>query len=421
MNGKTKVALSGVIAAVLAISLVGAYLYTQNISLGTNSSTTQATTGPTGTLAVLMTDPPTIPEGVTAVYMDYSNLAIHMSDAGNNTGWTNLGSSGDINLLSVVNSTQTIAVANISSGLFNAMKFNVSSAIVTFNGQNYTANLVYQKAYLLVTIPGGIHITNGSTAGAVIDMTPTILLLGNTTNPVFAFLPVAKGYTLPANSVSIHSHVGDHNDDKGSIASQIHDMTHFQLGTVILTPSSLSITVQNTGAATVDFRYVTLTSTETVSGGWVPANPFGPVSKISEFFVVVPNGSLVPVTSSTNRGMIQSLAMAGYTLAPHESATFTYSGPVTIGALTLLQGHTPTRGINVGQNYVVTITGSGLYAQSAVTASSSPTPATTSTSSSASTTLTTSSSSTSISTTSTSTTTSDATTMSVSTSTSGGD
>jgi len=417
MNGKTKVALSGVIAAVLAISLVGAYLYTQNISLGTNSSTTEATSGPTGTLAVLMTDPPTIPEGVTAVYMDYSNLAIHVSDAGNNSGWTNLGSSGDINLLSIVNSTQTIAVANISNGLFNAMKFNVSSAIVTFNGQNYTANLVYQKAYLLVTIPGGIRVTNGSTAGAVIDMTPTILLLGNTTNPVFAFLPVAKGYTLPANSISIHPRVGDHNDDQGSIAAQIHDMTHFQLGAVSLTPSSLSITVKNTGAATVDFRYVALTSTTSVSGGWVPANPFGPVSKISEFFVVVPNGSLVPVTASTNRGMIQTLAMAGYTVAPHQSATFTYSGPVTIGALTLLQGHTPTQSINLGQNYVVTITGSGLYAQSAVTASSS-TSATTTTTASASTT---SSSGTSTSTTSTSTTTSDTTTISVSTSTSGSD
>jgi hypothetical protein len=343
-------------------------------------------------LAVLVTDPPTIPEGVTAVYIDYSNLAIHVSDAGNQTGWTDLGSSGDINLLSVVNSTQTIAVANISSGLFNAMKFNISSAIVTFNGQNYTANLVYQKAYLLVTIPGGIRITNGSTAGAVIDMTPTVLLLGNTTDPVFAFLPVAKGYTLPANSVSIHAHVGDRNDYKGSIVAQIHEMTHFQVGSVSLTPSSLSITVQNTGAATVDFRFAALTSTTSVSGGWVPSTPFGPVSKISEFFVVLPDGSLVPVTASTNRGMIQTLAMAGYTLAPHQSATFTYTGPVTIGALTLLQGHTPTQGINVGQNYVVTITGSGLYAQSAVTASSS-TSVTTSTTSTSSTSATTTSSS----------------------------
>lgn len=371
MNGKTKVVLSGVIAVVLAISLIAAYMYTQNIQFGTSSSNTSS--GSTGTLAVLMTDPPTIPEGVTAVYMDYSNLAIHVSDAGNQSGWINLGSSGSINLLSVVNSTQTIAVSNITSGLFNAMKFNVSSAIVTFNSQNYTANLVYQKAYLLVTIPGGIRITNGTTAGAVIDMTPTILLLGNTTNPVFAFLPVAKGYTLPANSVSIHAHVGDRNDYTGSIAAQIHDMTHFQIGSVSLTPSSFSVTVKNTGAATVDFRFAALTSTTSVSGGWMPSTPFGPVSKISEFFIVTPNGSLVPVTASTNKRLVQTLAMAGYTLAPHQSATFTYTGSVTLGALALLQGHAPTQSINVGQDYVITITGSGLYAQSVVTASTAST------------------------------------------------
>jgi hypothetical protein len=220
-------------------------------------------------------------------------------------------------------------------------------------------------------------------------LTPTVLLLGNTTDPVFAFLPVAKGYTLPANSVSIHPHVGNRNDYKGSIAAQIHDMTHFQIGLVSLTPSSLSITVENTRVATVDSRFASLTSTTSISGGWVPSTPFGPVSKISEFFVVVPNGSLVPVTASTSRGMIQTLALAGYTLAPHQSATFTYTGPVTIGALTLLQGHTPTQGINAGQNYVVTITASGLYAQSAVTASSStPTPVTTTTTSSISVTTT---------------------------------
>jgi hypothetical protein len=375
MNGKTKVVLSGVFAAVLAISLVGAYAYTQNLQLGgsgSNSSSTQvaqpSSNGPTGTLAVLVTDPPTIPEGVTAVYINYNDMEIHVSDAGNQSGWTNLESSGDINLLSVVNSTQTIAVANISSGLFNALRFNITSADVTFQGQNYTANLVYQEAYLLVTIPGGIRITNGTTSGAVIDMTPTVLLLGNTTNPVFAFLPQAKGYTLPANSVSIHPHVGDRNDYQGKIAAQIHDMTHFQISSVSLTPGSISITVQNTGAATVDFRYVALTSTTSVSGGWVPSTSIGAVSKISEFFTVVPNGSLVPVTSTTNRGMIQALAMAGYTVAPHQSATFTYTGPITIGALILLQGSTPTQSINTGQNYVVTITGSGLYAQSAVTA-----------------------------------------------------
>jgi hypothetical protein len=399
-----------VLAAVIAISLIGAYVLTQGSLLGTSSvvnSTTQSTqqssstaqqsNGQTGNFAVLMTDPPTIPIGVTAVYINYTDVSIHVHNAGNQTGWTNLQTSGAINLLSVVNSTQTIATANISSGIFNALRFNITSAVVTFQGQNYTADLVYQEAYLFVAIPGGISIVNGTTSGAVIDMTPTVLLLGNTTDPTFAFMPEAKGYTLAANSISIHPHTGDRTDYQGQIWTQIHEVTHFQITAVSLTPSSFSITVQNTGAATVNFRIAALTSTTSISGGWVPASSFGSISKISEFFVVVPNGSLVALNATTYKGMFLTLALAGYTLAPHESATFTYNGQITIGALSQLQGKTPTQSINVGQNYVTTIVGSGLYAQSAVIANSA---GSTSTTNSTTTTITSTTSTTSSSTTS---------------------
>src|ERR1700691_686599 len=156
MNGKSRAILSGVLAVIIAVALVGAYVFTQSVQTGSTSavsSTTQSTqppNGKTGTLAVLMTDPPTIPVGVTAVYMNYSNVQVHVSKAGNQTGWTDLQTSGDINLLSIVNSTQTIAAANISSGIFNALQFNITNVVITFQGQNYTADLVYQEQYLVV-------------------------------------------------------------------------------------------------------------------------------------------------------------------------------------------------------------------------------------------------------------------------------
>jgi hypothetical protein len=151
-------------------------------------------------MAVLMTDPPTIPTGVTSVYINYSDVSVHVSDAGNQTGWTDLQSSGEIDLLSVINSTETIAATNVTSGIFNALRFNITSALITFQGTNYTADLVYQQHTLFVPIVGGITISGGQTSAAVIEMTPTVLLLGNATNPTFAFIPAAKGYTLPAQS-----------------------------------------------------------------------------------------------------------------------------------------------------------------------------------------------------------------------------
>src|SRR5579864_6591575 len=338
MNGK--VILSGVLIVVIAIALVGALVFNKSTqSTSVVSSTSQPSNGQSGTLAILMTDPPTIPRGVAAVYINYSDVQVHVNNAGNQTGWTDMQSSGDINLLGVVNSTQTIAAANISRGIFNALRFNITNALVTFQGQNYTADLVYQEHTLFVSIPGGIRISNGQSSGAVIDMTPTVLFLGNTTNPTFAFMPDAKGYTLAANSISVHPHKGDRDDYQGKISDQIQDMTHFRITALSLTPSSITITVQNTGSATVNFRLLALTSTTSVGGGWVPTSSFGSVSKNSEFFVVVPNGSLVHVTAGTKNGMIQTLALAGYTLAPNVSATFTSNGQITMGALALLQGN----------------------------------------------------------------------------------
>ena len=282
MSTKNKVIVSGVLAAIIAVALIGAVVFTPGVvnsgstsstltsSSSSSSSSANAPSG-SGTLAVLMTDPPTVPDGVTAVYINYSSVEIHIANAGNQSGWTDLKSSGEINLMSIVNESQTIASTNITSGKFNGLRFNVTSAVVTFQGTNYTADLVYQEHTLYVWIPGGVIISNGQTTGAMIDMTPTVLLLGNTTNPTFAFIPAATGYTLAANSIVNHPQKGDRDDYKGKVADAIQDMTKFQITGAYLGPDSFSVKVVNSGNATVIFRMVALTGTSTPSGGWVPS------------------------------------------------------------------------------------------------------------------------------------------------------
>src|SRR5579864_8651035 len=154
MSSKNKALLSGVIAAVIAVALISGLVLTPGLlpKSTTNSSVSSTSTsgGSTqrsgsGTLAVLMTDPPTVPDGTTAVYINYSDVQVHVSGAGNQSGWTDLQSSGSINLMSIINTTQTIAATNISSGVFNALRFNVTSAVVSFQGKNFTADLIYQE------------------------------------------------------------------------------------------------------------------------------------------------------------------------------------------------------------------------------------------------------------------------------------
>lgn len=361
MKGKVvllSIGIAASIAITLSVGIVGfaADLGSKSSSISTISSTsvTSQQMNSTGTLAILITDPSIIPNGVTAVYFNYSKIEIHASGTNNQSGWEDLPASGALNLLAVLNSTETIAAVNISSGLFNSIRFNMTSVFVTFQNENYSAYFENQKHTLVLPIVGGIDVKGGQTSGALIEMMPTILLVGNDTDPAFAFIPEARGFVLPALSVSIHPKIGDRDDYTGNITSEIHDLTHFRVSSSVLTPDSVSIAVENTGAAMVILRVVALTCGTTVSEGWVPSLPLAPTSNISEFFIVAPNASLIPLTASANSKLIETVAQAGFSLAPHQNETFSYSGA-------LYQGDALAQNMSFGEHYVLTVLASDDY------------------------------------------------------------
>ena len=363
---------SALIAAIAAVALISATILSPGL-LGT-SPTAQAGSG---TLAVLLTDPPTVPNGVSAVYATYNDLQVHVSDAGNQSGWYDLHSSGQIDLMSIVNVSQTIASSNVPSGMYNLLRFNITSVVVTYQGTNYTALLLengQNASSLTVRIAGGLGVSSQQSSAAVVDLTPTVLLLGNTTNPTFAFIPTARAYTIPSNSVSrVDMHIGHRLDLRGQgWWNQIEGSGHFQITTASLSSNSLSITVTNTGNTSIVFRLAAVTSTASKSGGDAS------VASSSAFFVVEPNQSLVTISAGSRIQIAQTIAAGGYLLAPKSSATFTYSGPIVIGSLAIQgQGqdngfnlHLTTQSVIPGDRYVVSLSGTQLIAQSSVVASS---------------------------------------------------
>jgi hypothetical protein len=372
------------VAAIAAIALISAAILSPGVL--TLGSTSTAQLAPSGTLAVVLTDPPTIPEGTTAVYATYSDVQVHVAEAGNQSGWYDLHSSGQINLMSVINIGQTIGSASVPSGLYNALRFNVTSAIVTFQGQNYTAHIASSTSNggseLTVPIIGGIQVQSGVTSAAVIDMTPTVILGGNSTNPEFAFVNSARAYTMPANSIPRDIIERYHHVNLTSQGwwDKIMDSQHYQVTATSLTPNSLSITVDNTGNVSVVYRYAAVTATQTQHGGDVGR------ASISEYFVVEPNASLIAVQGSTPMQLAWTLAAGGYLLPPGSSVTFTYSGPIMLGtsmilpvatsagtsAATATAPPTTAQPVIPGQGYVITIRGDGLPAKTEVIAGPSP-------------------------------------------------
>jgi hypothetical protein len=364
--------MSGAVAAIIAIVLIGGVLATGILSSKTTTTVSPVTTSVSGsgTLAVLLTDPPTVPNGTTAVYATYSGLAVHIAGAGNNSGWHVLNAQGSINLMSIINVSRTIASANVQSGRFDALAFNITSATVTFLGKNYSAYLVYEDHTLVVPVVGGITINNGQTSAAVIDLTPTILLLGDPATPAFAFIPAARGYTIPAQSIpqTKLQQVGQ-NESVSNQTWYQNDQPKFEITGVVLTPISLSITVANTGNVSLDFTLTAVTSLATPGGGLKPTLPS--VASISEFFVVYPNTSLVPITTDDHASITSAISDGGYNLPPSASVTFKYSGQIAIG---IVQGASKeaVQTIVPGARYVISLTSSDRLAQTEVLATGTP-------------------------------------------------
>ena len=96
MSSKNKALVSGVIAAVIAVALISGLMTharatsevyddlfgEQHQHFGRDNTEKRF-----GDFGVFMTDPPTVPDGTTAVYINYSDVQVHVSGAGNATGW----------------------------------------------------------------------------------------------------------------------------------------------------------------------------------------------------------------------------------------------------------------------------------------------------------------------------------------------
>ncbi|HSV50013.1 MAG TPA: DUF4382 domain-containing protein, partial [Candidatus Acidoferrales bacterium] len=87
------------------------------------------------TFTVMMTDPPTVPDGTTVLNLTYTDIALHITYPNGTTQWQSLGASGTVNLFSLINVTQTIATTNIPLGsTVDKLQFVIQDVTATVNG-----------------------------------------------------------------------------------------------------------------------------------------------------------------------------------------------------------------------------------------------------------------------------------------------
>jgi len=156
----------------------------------------------TGVLAAQITDPPdppNVPAGTTHIYISYSDIEARTTDQSSNYVWFTIAKAGSIDLMSVVNIGLTLGSAQVSSGIFDQARFDITNATITFAGNNYTASVPLNQ--ILVPLSnGGALVKPNSSAGFVIDVTPTVLALNNGGRPIFQIVTATQGVSIPSTS-----------------------------------------------------------------------------------------------------------------------------------------------------------------------------------------------------------------------------
>lgn len=372
MSNSRRILLSAVAAVALAAALLGASALA-GVQLVNNVRTSNE--GSPGVLSVLLTDPPNVPAGVTAVKVNYSDLAIHVSEAGNESGWKQLSTGGSIDLLSTVNISQTIAAVNVASGDYNALRLNVTSASVTFDGHDYAAFVI--KARLFIPIAGGgIEVNDSKPSATIIDISPLVMNIGSSSTPEFVIRTTAVAFPVPSSQVTEdmeHEGFRFRLGEAGWWARfNLAETSNLRITGVSLSASSLKVSVKDISSNTTVKMVVISPLWSGFAGGEERMTPmiFGTV-----VFVVERNGSLVqlqhffsPMMGDTDRplaAIVEALQNAGYSLAANTTASFSYSGQINLG---FSFGSIAPRMIVSGQQYLVTVIGEDALAGQVVVA-----------------------------------------------------
>lgn len=359
---------AGIAGLLLAAAVVGVLAYSMSPGPGSNNS---------GTFSIAVTDPPTAPAGVTAAYLTYADVQIHVSHAGNESGWYTIASSGALELFSLVNVSQTIGTVPVPTGEYNMVKFNVTSATVTYDGKNYTAFV--PSGEFRAAISGGVSVSTASKSGVLLDLTPRIVDIGSSSLHEFIISPAVHVFVFPHGELTDNEmRVGTRTSLSGSAMAWFgaaHSEDHsndLNITAVSISAGALSFTVKNTGNESVLLRAAFVSSE-------------GRSSEIASTmsmatFLIAQNGSLIPFHGYMGAMMEgsgdDSVAMSlGYLLAANSSATFTYSGLIVFNAPACSESQPPcmtpaimTQGVVAGQLYAISVIGDGNSATTTVTA-----------------------------------------------------
>lgn len=375
MSSPRRLLLTGLTAALLAIAILAAAFATGLLPSpnevktqggGIATGPTGSTQGATGKVSIMLTDPPVLPAGVTAVYISYSGISLHIFDQSSND-WFNVKVAGTVDILKLINVSKTIAVADVPANTYDQVKVNISSVQAVYNGRNYSVSI--DRNEIVSVINGYVNVYASTNVSILIDIQTTLLNTNSESSPNFVFTASAWSAELPVHAQSAISRVGQStnltnapwfNTFRKSYSANI------TITSASLSSNEISVTVKNIGNASTTLKLLLLSpSVFSMVQNPPRMSPMViPAFLVAEVFTILPNGTLAPLpfiqgqvcSDAATCSLLPVSNSTGYLLEPGASVVLTY----------VSHGNTILPGYPTVSEYIITVIGTGSVASTTV-------------------------------------------------------
>jgi hypothetical protein len=191
-----------IVGLIVLGGIVGYFMLTLQPAKAPSSSSTSVSTTSTSTstraslspFAVALTDPPSVPAGTSALFLNYSRVELITNSS---PYFANI--SGSVNLLSLVNVSKIIATFSLPKNVsVNQIRLFVSSVSIEINGSKYS---VFVPSSVLKIPVANVSLVNG-TIGALIDLRPHVVVTYAGQSLRFILTPVVFAMPFTAKEVN---------------------------------------------------------------------------------------------------------------------------------------------------------------------------------------------------------------------------
>lgn len=292
-------------------------------------------------VAVMVTDPPTLPAGSSALQLNYSGVIITYST---NNGVANLSvaKSGSLNLEDLVNYSQVIGVQDLPVGAtIKSVTLDIAAVSVTINGTTYPVTPL--STSLSINIPSGL--VSSSDSGVLVDIhafVETVPVVSSTSGQVtdyYVFIPNAAAVFKPSITkvtpgMKVPVTTNDLNEINATYSAPSLEITNSSMS-VSGNMTTMSITIKNTGASNTSLFGVMLSGEFNFSHTTqTHGNPEGGsedhgAHESNMMFRITGNGTLMMVgpEAEPSSGVNQFVIQAGSSVTLHFTGVLGINAP----------------------------------------------------------------------------------------------